>query len=181
MSTELVIPGPDEPIGFPISPLKLAVMHVATFGLYDIFWAWKNFASLSYPSRNGFRRMIFALFLSLSLHGLLKRFKELGAQLGHNVDIRQNALAISFFLLVIISNIILRAKDPALVHFLPGLLVVVPLYLSQSKINELHCALRPNIAVDAKFNVANIIGIVVGGIMWLLILVGSFLPPLPTD
>lgn len=176
MPSELLIPAPNQPIGFPISPKKLAVMHIATFGLYDIYWGYKNFANTLYPGRNGWAWILCSLFLPITLHSLLKRFNELSAHFGQAVRMRQILLALAYFSLSTISNIACNSKSNSVLLMIPMVLMLIPLWLAQVKINEINRAARPDLAVDGKFNVANIIGIVLGAIMWLLVIAGTFLP-----
>lgn len=179
---ELTMPAQSEPIGFAVSPRKLLVMHIFTLGLYDVYWAYKNFANLNYPGQNKIGWAIFSIFVGLSLYGILQRFNLLAAKLGQPIAINSKLLAVLYILCFLLPNLFGKDVHP-LIQIFPGILAVIPLYVAQVKINELNTALRPGLHMDRKFSTTDLIGIAIGAILWIVIIVGSFLPdddlPLP--
>ncbi len=66
-----------DPKFFIVAPSKLAVMSIATFGLYEIYWAYKNWQAIKEADDSNimpFWRAVFAIFFAYRL------FQRMGAK-----------------------------------------------------------------------------------------------------
>ncbi len=79
-------------------------------------------------------------------------------------------LALVYFLL----HIGYRLPDPL---WLISLLSFIPLLVVQRSVNELNRAVAPEAPRNASYSGLNVVGIVLGGLMLLLAILGTLLPP----
>lgn len=150
---------------------KLAVMVVVTFGLYLIWWFYRNWRAVQ--RHEGRRRAPVwrAIFSFLSAYGLFKSINRIAA--GNDAiarpKINSGGLAIAY------AALYLCAYLPP-----PWWLVFVFCFFPLLPVNAL--ARHYNEAIDGDihraedaFNMWNWLGIVLGGVPWLLILLGMVL------
>jgi len=175
MSTALLVPNAREPIGYPVSVKKMAIMHVATLGLYDLYWAYRNFTNLYNPQRSPVIRGIFAVFISISFYGMLKRLQELARHIGHPLRLNAAVLGAAFFLINFLPGRFMN-DVPVIVYLIPPAVAAIPLCIAQAKINELNAATRPT-RLDNNFSAADWVGVGIGALFWLLTIIVTVLPP----
>jgi hypothetical protein len=152
----------------PMAVHKLVLMSICTFGIYELFWFYRNWSRVR--ERTGralspFWRSVFAPLWGYSF------FDEVEAQaLAARIDPGWSPLVLG--LLYFVLHALWRLPDPWwLVSFL-SVLTLVPV---QGTINEL--AARRGVRPDSSFQAKHVAVLVVGGICLLLALVGTFLPP----
>lgn len=162
----------DQPLYFPVSIPKLLVLSLVTFGFYELFWFYHHWRL--YKERTGARitpaaRSLFAPFFCYSL---FRHIRESAVQHGVRVTFSPGLIAIAWIVL----NLLSRA--PGLVPLLSLLspLVLLPV---QSTANALNALEAPDHPRNDRFTGWNIAAIVVGGLILVLGLVGSFLPDQP--
>ena len=147
---------------------KLVLMSVCTFGVYEIFWFYRNWSRVRERGRSvsPFWRSFFAPIWGYSFFEEVED-QALAARMG-SVGWSPLALGLLFFLL----SALWRLPDPWWLVTYLSVLTLVPV---QGTINEL--AARRGVRPDSSFEGKHIAVIVVGGILLLLVLVGLFLPP----
>jgi hypothetical protein len=158
-----------EPVFFAVSKLKLALMSVVTFGLYEIYWFYKNWKCVQRNYKDNVSAPVRALFYPLVSYPLFKRIREHAAKSGIEGGVPAGALAIAVFALAMLW----RLPDPWWVVSLFGFL---PLLLVQSTVNEINRKLAPDADANSRFSGANIAALVIGGILLVLGVVGTFIP-----
>ena len=103
-----VLPGNKEPEFFPVSEGKLISMYILSFGLYGIYWFYKNW-QLQQPKMDKkimpMMRGIFSIFFTHSLFRIIDKGAE---HLEKQHKFNANALATFFVGAIIISNILDR-------------------------------------------------------------------------
>ena len=129
MTTGDTLTGPPEPLFLHISATRLILMSIASVGVYEYYWIYKNWKYIK--EREGLRihpfwRGVFGIFFC---HSLLKRIKE-------DEDARvliepsfSVQLATGWVILVILANLIGRAPGiaPSIISFvIPSYLFLVP-------------------------------------------------------
>ena len=158
-----------QPVFFPVSPLKLVVMSTVTFGLYEVYWFYKNWKLIKQRTDSGggmpFFRAFFCVFYCYSL---FKEVKIIATSRGLSSP-SPGLIAIVWIVL----TISWRLPDPYWLMCLVTPLVLVPI---QKVVNNLNTVIAPNHNPNARFSGWNIAGIVVGGIFILLIVIALFLP-----
>ena len=157
------------PLFFNTSKAKLIVMSLCTFGIYEIYWFYKNWKFLKEEEGLNISvggRTFFALIYCYSL---FKKVREYAEKNGLSTNYSPGLLTLVFIVL----NLACRAPHPV---WMVTNLAVLALLPCQGAINKLNEKLRPGSPVNNRYGGWNIAGIVFGAILWLLIFVGMLLP-----
>ena len=162
-----------EPPFFAVSLLKLTVLSLCSFGIYQalwLYWNWRIVKRREQTNISPFWRTFLAFFYCYPF------FKKVDAQavaLHLNRSIPAGVLAA----LWVIINFLWLLPDPwGLLCFL----TFAPLLPVQALVNRINAVAAPDHDPNRRFSVWNWIAIVVGGALLILIIVSSFFPlPLP--
>lgn len=156
---------------FDVSVLKLVLMSFATLGLYQIYWFYKNWELAKQRGQDvwPFARAIFAIFFVIPL---FRQIQEMGRSTSVAVTTRAGSLGALF----IIVQFAWRLPDP---FWIIGFAGVLPLAVAQSDIVKIHRALGLDPTINNRFTWLNIVAIVFGGILFVLAVIGAFLPNTP--
>ena len=158
-----------EPEFFAVSPVKLVLMSICTFGLYEFFWFYRNWWYIKIREDSillPLPRTIFSVIYCIPLFLRIKWDAE-SCSIAHSVLPRLMgagwfALHLSpflpapYFLLTFLSSVIL-----------------VPVQIAANKVNE---HLRPGYDPNTKFTKWNITAVVVGGLFISFLLLGILFP-----
>ena len=155
---------------FAVSPLKLVVMSTCTIGFYEFYWYYKHWCFVQEREKSDIMPLGRALFAPLFCYSLFKRIQA--TEKSHSLPgfIAPGPLAAGWF----VFTILYRLPDP---YWLITYLAVVFLVPVQMAANAINLATAPNHDRNSTFSKLNLVGIVVGGLFFVLILVGTFLPP----
>jgi len=160
---------------FPVSPLKMSLMSICTLGLYEYYWFYKNWVlikerekSETYP----FWRAWFSIFYCFSFFkkvqdSLSKKAPALGEAVPFNPSISPGFLATGWIVLSLLINL----PDP---HWLVSSLTFIFLFPVLSAVELINESVTPGHHKNGNFTVLNIFGILLGGLLFALIVVGTF-------
>lgn len=157
-----------EPPYFAVSTTKLVVMTICTFGLYEVYWFYKNWCLIKKrdaPAIMPFWRAVFSIFFC---HGCFKHIQTAADKLGVKT-FNADAMAAGW----ILTSIMWRLPDPYWLVSMCALLFMLPV---QNAANEVNAAAEPGHEPNSSFGGLNIAGIVVGGLLFVLGVVGAFMP-----
>ncbi|HZQ48364.1 MAG TPA: hypothetical protein VFC07_15210, partial [Verrucomicrobiae bacterium] len=158
-----------QPVFFPVSPLKLVIMATVTFGIYEIYWFYKNWKLIKQRTKSDIMPFWRAFFGVFFCYPCFKEVNEVAASRGISVPSSPGLLAGSWIIL----TLAWRLPDRYwLVCFLTPLLLVP----TQNAINRLNTVVAPNHVPNSRFSGWNIAGIVVGGIWFVLTIIRTLLP-----
>jgi hypothetical protein len=162
-----------QPRYFPVSPAKLVVMSLASFGIYGFYWLYQNWAlerTHTNEELSPFWRTFFSVFW---IYSLLRRIREAAgaAQAAPNWTPAITAAA------YIIITCGLFLPDP---YWLVSLLVVVPLVPVQRTVNALNAVVAPETPKNDAYSGWNVVMIIVGVIFYMLLILGMMVP-VPND
>lgn len=151
-----------------IKPANFAVLYIVTLGVYGLWWMykqWKFFKEKSGEDIYPVARAIFAIFF---LHGLFERIESFAHSRGYTKSYSSTGL----FVLFIVFNLLARLPDPL------WLISLLGFFAFWQPIQALNHALRGSevyrtVELDG-FNWRQWILIVIGGIFFLLIIIGLF-------
>jgi hypothetical protein len=151
------------------------VLSILTFGIYDIYWYYRNWKYIvvykSLGISPGWRTVgLFVPILNLFLiYGAHKDYKNLIREEGINRDIYPGRIT----LVIVITGILTRLPDP---FWLLCFLATIPLAIVQGILNELWRKVQPDRIHRSNFLGRQIFLRVLGIIFWLLIIIGMVLP-----
>lgn len=158
----------DETLFFPVAPFKFLVMSTVTFGLYERYWFYKNWQMIGKRQVIDGQPLLKAIFLPIFCYSFCKEVdKEYQPRFLKNTA-SAALVAITFFLL-------------QLAHFLPkpfnliGFFSVFPLIAILMDANRVNAEIAPDHDPNARFSGWNIFGVVVGGILFLASVLGTFI------
>lgn len=156
---------------FAVSPLKLVVMSICTFGLYELYWFYKNWQSIKLRERENifpFWRAFFGVFFCYSLFDEIREWqKEHGKG-----EMPAGWLAAGW----IITTLMYRLPDPFWAISMASVVFLIPVQKVVNNINQIEA---PEHDANDKIRGANWIAIVLGGLLYALIIVGLVLPNNP--
>jgi hypothetical protein len=151
------------------------LLSIITFGIYDIYWYYRNWKNLrSFKNLNfsavwrtvGLCIPILNLFLIYHAH---KQYRNLVNEEGIQRDIYPGIIV----MVIIISTGLTNLPDP---YWLLCFVGTIPLAIVQSVLNELWIKVQPEHIHRTKLHGRQIFLIVVGGIVWFLAILGMILP-----
>ena len=156
---------------FNVSLSKLAVMSLCTFGLYEVYWAYKHWHAIRQREQEHLSPFWRAFFAPLWAFSLFPRLQAITALYGVPATWSGSALALAYFLL----HMTWRLPDP---YWLISVIGFLPLLVVQRSIDALNAAVAPDAPRNNSYSGLNVLLIVVGGLFLLLAIRGTLLPPL---
>jgi len=157
----------DRSVFFYVSPLKLVVMCIVTFGIYELFWFYKNWAYVKEHTNGRLWPIVRAIFSGITYYWLLRHISRAGAVQGIKCQYSPVLLAFAYIVLVMASHM----PDP---FSLVGQLSCLALLPAQSYVNSLNK--NSATPINSRFTVANWIFIVIGAQMQVLAIIGMVRP-----
>ena len=171
---------------FYISQKRLVVMSILTFGLYELYWFFKNFEAIRRSqegSSDGSLGVIVSVFKSIFsvffCYGLFKKIyqiaREAGCDLNPSAPLNYALLYIVLFLSVIIDHLVLKyvGVDDAwvgIVSSLSGILLVIPVSAVHSLVVKSIQKKEPTRGTIKVFNFVEILMALLGVVGWIFTL-----------
>ena len=153
-----------------LSTQKFIFLSIISLGLYDVWWiykAWRFFKNKDNLDITPVARALFAIFF---LHDLFEKIQEYSKSKGNTTSFSSFGCFIGF----IAFNIASRLPDLYyLVSFLAVLFLIQPLKSINYAIKNSE---EYSVIDNGKYNYRQIGLIIVGGILWILVLIGMFVP-----
>ncbi|MBE9560860.1 MAG: hypothetical protein IMF15_08720 [Proteobacteria bacterium] len=174
---------PGNTVGFfPVSEDKLITLYILSFGLYGIYWFYKNWKLQQSKIDKKIFPVLRAIFSIFFTHSLFNRINNCAGNLPQKHRFNANILATIFVGAIIISNII----DPiylntSLLEDLPSsgifitsliifLLSVYPLVVVQATVNRINNDMLGYL--NHRYSLWNYLLIVLGVLIWLMLAMG---------
>jgi len=170
---------------FPVSEDKLMTLYILSFGLYGIYWFYKNWKCQEplmdkkiYP----LWRAIFSIFFT---HSLFKRILQQASHLEQRHQFKASALASFYVFAVVTSQVLDRLSvNTGLLDNVSNNLIVIaslalfllstyPLLKVQSTVNRINNDMLGYL--NHRYSVANYILMAIGAALWSLIALGLLL------
>jgi len=168
-----------EPMFFHISGARLVLMSIASWGLFELYWIYRNWQYLK--ERDGlnirpFWRGVFSIFFIHKLMGTIHDDPQANRVV--KAAFSPSLLATIWVVMLLVGNISGKAEDPGL--NLLGLVVSFPSFLLflpvQNYINAVNKAISPD-TPHTKWSAGQHACLVVGVFIWLFILAAVFATP----
>lgn len=157
-----------QPWYFEVATTKFVVMSLVTFGIYDVFWLyrqWQFERARTGENLSPFWRTFFAPLFAFSL---FRRISDAAEETGTGA-IPHQVYALAY----IACLFTVRLPEP---YWLISLLVFVPLIPVQSAATRINGTTAPGAPLNDRYTLPNVAVIVIGGLMLLLILLGLLIP-----
>jgi hypothetical protein len=173
------------PLYFPVSEDKLMTLYILSFGLYGVYWFYKNWKGQEqlmdkkiYP----LWRAIFSIFFT---HSLFKRIHQQASHLEQRHQFKAGALASFYVFAVVTSQVLDRLSvNTGMLDNVSNNLIVItslalfllstyPLLKVQSTVNRINNDMLGYL--NHRYSLANYILIAIGAALWLLIAFGLLL------
>ena len=160
-----------QPLFYPMALHKLAVMSVCTFGLYELYWFYRNWKLLRDNGRfnvSPFWRMFFHNLFAYSLFQHVRRQAE-----NASVSVSCNAAVLALWY---VACSVFAPSLPVPLSLLAWF-TFVPLLQVQRTINAINDASASPVTSDNSYSARNVAVIVLGVLVLILALIGTFSPP----
>lgn len=155
---------------FAVSVLKLGVMSVCTFNLYQVYWFYKNWQRIAERERAMVWPLARAMFAVIYCYPFFARVRDQEAFSELDSQLSPLPLAIGF----IATSVTWRLPDPWDWITLSSFLFLLPV---QSHVNRLNALASPSHDRNSRFSGWNWAAVVLGGGLLLLAIAGSLLDP----
>lgn len=175
------------PTFYVVSRKKLVILYIATLGIYSVYWFYKNWSNYKHSTAPNFNpdrdiwpapRGVFSIFF---IHALFRDIKGFGHDKAPLAEWNNEGHATKLVLTMIASNILDRLSYRSIgspYTDLASLLILAPLltlFMQAQQMINLSCN-DPDGESNSRFTKANYVWITLGVIMWVLVIVGFFLP-----
>jgi len=154
---------------FPVSVTKLVVLSLCTLGLYELFWFYKNWCLVRERETSNISPFWRAVFGYFFCYAMFRRVRDYPLESLMAPTLPAGLLAAGW----IVTTLLWKLPDPYWLICYLAVLFIVPVQVAARRVNE---TAAPGHDPNAKFTTVNWITIVVGGVLLVLIVVGSFLP-----
>ena len=159
----------ETPPFFAVSLVKLVVLSFFTLGFYELYWFYKNWHLIKARERSDVVPILRAFFGVLFCYACFSRIRDHGEKLGVAPPLPAGAYTVGW----VITTITWKLPQPYwLIAFL-SIVFVVPV---QAYVNRINKTVVPDHDPNAKFSAWNWVAIVVGGIIFILAMIGMFVP-----
>lgn len=167
---------------FPVSEGKLITLYILSFGLYGIYWFYKNWKLQQSKIDKKIFPVLRAVFSIFFTHSLFNRINNSAGKLPQKQRFNANILATVFVGAIIFSNIIdplslntsLLEDLPSSGIFVTSLIIflfsVYPLVVVQATVNRINNDMLGYL--NHKYSLWNYLLIVLGVLFWLMLAMG---------
>jgi hypothetical protein len=175
------------PVFYVVSRKKLAILYIATLGLYGVYWFYKNWSNYKHAAVPDFNpdrdiwpapRGLFSIFF---IHALFREIKSYGRDKPALAEWNNEGHATKLVLTMIVSNVLDRLSYRSIgspYTDLASLLILAPLlalFVEAQQMINVSCG-DPDGKSNSRFTKANYVWITLGSIVWILVIIGFFLP-----
>ena len=157
------------PVFFPVSVTKLIVMSTFTFGLYELYWFYRNWQHVKKNEESNIVPVLRAIFGIFFCYAFFERVKEEADDLNTR-SIPAGWLAAGWILFSLFG----RLPDPYWLLAFVASIFLLPVQISINAINQ---QIVPGHDSNNRFGAWNIVGIIIGSIFWVLVLIEFFYHP----
>lgn len=163
-----------------VSPTKFLALMIGTVTLYSLYWFYRQWAAIKRRDRSDIwpvPRTIFAIFFTHSLFNRIDSDLRLrGGQADWSPGVMATVYVVCVVVTRILDNLSARLESLAVPFAIIGFLLIVPtvwsLFSAQRVINQVEN--DESGQSNAHFTAANIVWLIIGGIVWLLGLFGVY-------
>lgn len=157
------------PYFFTTSTLKLTLMSICTFGLYDIFWFYKNWVFIQERTGRKIKPLVRAIFAPIFAYSCFKEIKITAKENEIFETLSIGSLTFAYIFLGITS----RFPAPYSLLSFFGFAIII---LVNNVALDINKKMVTDFENNNKFSRWNIATIVIGTLLVILTIIGSFMP-----
>jgi len=154
---------------FTTSTLKLILMSICTFGIYELYWFYKNWVLIKERTEQNIMPFWRAFFAPLWAYSCFKHIKTVAGERNIQESLSIGLLAFVYFIL----QALWRLPDPFWLISFFSIALLIPANNVALEINK---HLDTEFKNNEKFTGWNWVGLVLGGLLFVLSIIGAFLP-----
>ena len=167
---------------FPVSEGKLITLYILSFGLYGVYWFYKNWSLQQGAMEKKIYPMWRAIFYIFFTHSLFNRIHQNATHLRNEHKFNASLLATIFVAAIVVSNILDRLSIntglmentsntvTSIISFALFFLSTYPLVKIQATVNRINNDILGYL--NHKYSLWNYVLIVLGSVAWLLMAMG---------
>lgn len=159
----------NEPLFFSTSNFKLVLMSICTFGMYELFWFYKNWDLIKKRRVQKIMPFWRAFFAPIWAYSCFKEIEDSALQNRLSETMPIVFLAIGYF----ITQALWRLPDPYWLLSTFTFVFIIPANNIGLRVNE---SINPSFENNSSFSGTNIIAIVIGGLLFVLGLLETLMP-----
>ncbi|MFL9582809.1 hypothetical protein [Stenotrophomonas sp. AB1(2024)] len=152
------------------STLKMVLLSPTTFGLYPLYWFWRNWQAIKRETGGSQWTWARALFSPIWAYFCFSDLRSAACNRRRDLAFDPALLAVAYFLL----NLSTRLPN---VGWLLGLFIFVPLLPVNSLLRRYHQDERVDMERMDRFNIWHILVVVAGGLFLLLLFIAMAVTP----
>ncbi len=170
-----VPPQHNDQLFFAVTPQKLFVMQLVTFGIYGLYWMYKQWAAVKTRFQQDIWPVPRAIFSIFYFHALGREIDQHALRSGRAITWQSNALAWGAVAGLLFSRIFDRAMPNKTGFILTFVSFGFYAYSTMKIQASINAANGDESARDnANYSPMNVVAIVFGGLLWLMIMVSLF-------
>ena len=153
---------------YTVGPLKFALLALTTFGIFVLYWFYKNWDFIRQRENEAiwpFWRAVFTGFWTFSMGGRLHAY---AAQRGYSLEFPHVPIGIAFLLL----NVAARADGPLALLSYIGFLIITPFDFAARRVNGGGQLAEPT---HGGFSALNVVWIILGSVLLFFAVLGTFI------
>jgi hypothetical protein len=150
------------------------VLSLCTFGIYEVYWFFRNWNRIRVRSQTAIRPVWRAVFVVFFCYSCFEKIKRAGVFREIEPTPPIGVLAACY----ILTTISWRLPDPFWFISFLSVIFLVPI---QSYANRINAVDSPGHDPNSTFSVWNWLAVVFGGILFILAFIGTFLPKEQAD
>ncbi|MEM9217574.1 MAG: hypothetical protein AAGD25_24950 [Cyanobacteria bacterium P01_F01_bin.150] len=154
---------------FVISTTKFILMSLCTFGFYEVYWMYKNWKYIKIREQSDIMPFWRAFFSGIWTFSLGRKIKDHSAKVSAEIDLHPDSIGVLYLL----TGALWRLPDP---FGLLSCLSFIPLLSLQAGASKVNQVLEIRTNKYYNFSTTNYLILAFGTLLWLLIVVGAFIP-----
>lgn len=176
---DVTAPSGEQPRYYIVAPFKFILLSLLTFTLYFVYWFYKNWRLIKEDDNDDLWAPARGFFYIFFTHALFTDVQQSFKTQERKWDWQPGLLATLFVIVTIVGNIIDRFIPYEAYPVLGSLLPLASTFIATFLLLPAQKAINAVSGDDAgssnsKLTMANWAWLIVGGIFWLLILIGIF-------
>jgi hypothetical protein len=156
---------------FPVTTAKFLVLSICTLGFYELYWGYKNWQRIQIMTGEKMMPFWRAFWLPLWTFSLFKRINLIADQ-NSTKRVSVPDLLGSLYLILSLSW---KLHNPWSLVSMFTFLPLLPVQMAVARINARHAGLVSE-APNSRYSAVNIITIILGGLLFVFAVIGSFMP-----